>query len=106
MLEACKLCRGACCEAIQIPDTGNRDLDRWVGLHQPKSIARVLNAMILPTRCRALVDGKCSIYDSRPHVCVVYEPGGNSCRDTVNRGRSPSKAARILALLDELPSVR
>lgn len=97
MNDACKLCRGACCESIVLPLPPDPDHAAWLLKHGsggpwPGTVA-------LECRCRALVDGKCSVYDSRPQVCRDYQPGSDPCRAAVI-ARRLGKADRILALLE------
>lgn len=95
MNEACKLCRGACCESIKLPLPADPDVAQWLGLHGRVSSATVA----LECKCRALVDGKCSIYQDRPQVCRDYAPGSPACRETVVLRRR-GEMFRIIALLD------
>jgi len=38
----------------------------------------------LPTPCAFLVDNKCSIYPTRPNVCVAFDPDGDEHKKCLN----------------------
>lgn len=95
MNPACKLCRGACCESLMIPLPADEGAAMWLSLHGRPGFPGTVR---LECACRKLRDGKCTIHDSRPSVCVDYPVGGESCRATV-RLRRPGMAAEILELM-------
>lgn len=97
MHPACALCRGACCEFFALPVRGlgwPEDVTRWLELHGQT----VATAVEFNCACTKLVDGKCSIYASRPHLCSEYEVGGDHCRYTVETRRA-AQADAILKLM-------
>ncbi len=92
----CETCAGACCEEFSLPGVDVRppgpDERRWLELHGTRTGADVR----FECRCTALTaDGRCSIYSSRPMVCVTFEAGGKDCLDTVKRRRTPEQYAAI-----------
>ena len=119
----CEECRGACCESICMPLFENpsgsfiiNENNRWLAAHgtvEPSKEKQVQaydkdgkplgvqNIMIgdrvkLEVRCTKLTDGgRCSIYDSRPLPCVLYEPGGVDCLSTVKERRTAEDYKRI-----------
>lgn len=92
----CETCAGACCESFAIPASDLRPpgLDErvWIELHGKRD-GRYL---IFETRCTALTPGgRCAIYDDRPNVCRVFEPGGHDCLATVRARRTAAQYAAI-----------
>ena len=84
----CKQC-GHCCKSL-ILEIGEHDI-----LREPKllSYVRLLNGggeieweveldreYILPTPCPFLKENKCTIYQTRPNVCVGFRPGSEQCK--------------------------
>lgn len=83
MNAACEICRGACCESM-VMGLPHGDFGVWLRYHgEPIGKERVE----LPSPCRMLVEGKCSVWESRPEHCRCYEVGGEACRATVRRRR-------------------
>ena len=77
MKRACLICKGACCESVVMDaDTGLR-----FDIGQDK--------VELATPCSKLCGGRCSIWETRPEVCRVFEVGGVDCRAAVLRRRFP-----------------
>jgi Fe-S-cluster containining protein len=92
----CLECRGACCESFSIPIADVKppgpDERSWLELHG----TREGDSIAFECRCTALTaDGRCSIYEGRPLVCVFYAPGGPDCLETVRRRRTPEQYQRI-----------
>ena len=101
-MSACDLCRGACCEDLVFPAAGLTEQTR--AFLEVRGVARVQltrvhQGIAFPVPCQHLADGRCAIYESRPFVCALYAAGGEACRETVKRRRSPEEAARILAAM-------
>ncbi len=80
---SCKRC-GACCRN-SIIEIHHLDVVREPRLLE---IATLMDADIpfesewekeysLPSPCVFLVDNKCTIYPTRPNVCVAFDPDGN-----------------------------
>ena len=103
MSEACKLCRGACCESLIFPIDGNQpavvefySTRAHVIAYQGKAISAEVEA-----RCpKLLKSGKCLCYLTRPQACQTFPVGGLDCRLAVKFRRPADKAAAIFALLD------
>ncbi len=87
----CFRCRGACCEEFILPLDAievRRDADakRWFQLHGSLLIGPRIH---FECKCTQLTDeGKCSIYETRPDVCKVLEPGSEACLNVVRRRRT------------------
>lgn len=83
MNRACEICKGACCESIvfKVPET---DEGRWLGMHATPTTG---GKHEINVKCNALCGGKCSVWNSRPAVCVNFEVGGDACIDTLMRRR-------------------
>jgi len=79
----CEQCAAACCRYIALPidkPRTPRDYDdiRWYLMHEGVSVFVEDGDWYcqFQTRCRNLaLDNRCSIYESRPHICRDYEPG-------------------------------
>lgn len=80
----CKRC-GACCRK-SIIEIHHLDVVREPRLLE---VATLMNGgdefesdwekeYFLPTPCNFLVDGACSIYATRPNVCVMFGPDGET----------------------------
>ena len=91
----CDVCAGACCEEFIMPDNGSRDdASRWFALHGSSKV--LAGYLVFECRCTRLsVDGRCSIYDTRPDICRRYMRGGIDCVETVQRRRIPEEYAEI-----------
>jgi Fe-S-cluster containining protein len=88
---ACALCRGACCEYMQIK-YADKDSQAWCDLHGTPD----KHGTILELPCKHLrKDGQCGIYEVRPLACFVYKVDGEHCRSAVQL-RRPEKAVEIL----------
>lgn len=88
----CEICRGACCEYLEIRIGGSPDQQRWLGLHGTPS----RYGTALDCRCGELsTDGRCQIYLSRPSVCHDYPVGGAACVASVRRQRTAAQYADI-----------
>ena len=87
---ACAICKGSCCEYMQIKyaDAASQE---WCDLHGTPD----KHGTILELPCKQLQrDGRCGIYESRPIACVVYMVGSEHCKSAV-RLRRPEKADAI-----------
>lgn len=95
----CSECRGACCESVLVPlPPPAPDRARWLAL---RGIGLVAGFHEFPVRCTALTDaGRCGIYEDRPVLCRVYEPGGADCLQTVQLRRTPDDYQRIRDVTD------
>ncbi len=102
----CELCGGACCEAITLditPFAQSSDFIRFIEFRSVPQVREVegkqsVNMRMFEARCLMLKNGRCCVYDCRPQMCQVFEPGGDSCRSTVMARRSVDQAQKILAL--------
>lgn len=89
----CAACRGACCETIIVPLSGDDDTNRWAGLH---GVHVNGSRVALNCRCSALTaEGACSIYEKRPELCRSYLAGGQACLETVRALRTEAEYASI-----------
>lgn len=75
----CQQC-GECCRKTMI------DIQELDILREPKLAAAVLGEirddpgrLIFETPCRFLDGNRCSIYPTRPNICVAHVPGTNQC---------------------------
>ena len=70
---SCEMC-GECCEfaTLIIKDTNSQ---KWLELHRMVVIGKLGNDLMVkvPIRCSELIDGRCNIYNTRPHVCSEYK---------------------------------
>lgn len=99
MNAACRLCQGACCKFFILKrDSGySDDYWRWVQLHSDRCNEDHAQFNI---PCKALQNGKCVIYDTRPFVCQMFPVGGPDCRAIVNKTHHKHMAKRILAEME------
>jgi Fe-S-cluster containining protein len=96
--DACKLCRGACCEGLMFPSSEDEDVQRWFVYHGRDLGGGLIH---IPSPCKHLQTcGTCAIHKHRPNVCRTYKVGGLSCRHTVSVQRPKDRDA-IIALLDQ-----
>ena len=92
----CDLCRGACCESIALPIRyEDADAQRWLAYHGTETPGGIM----MDCKCSKLKNGKCSIYQTRPEVCRVFEVGSVGCLDAIRR-RRPFKAGEIIKLME------
>lgn len=92
-MNPCEICKGACCESIILPISfKDKDAQRWLDLHGERSEMGIR----LDCKCKALVDGRCSIYDDRPEVCRVFEVGSAGCLLALNTRRDEETISRVL----------
>ena len=96
----CRTCRGACCESFSLPlcdiDPPSNDAMYWIKLHGREHMTPSGTAVSFECRCTALAaDGRCLIYDNRPYVCQVYQPGSHDCLETVRVRRTPGQYKEI-----------
>jgi hypothetical protein len=95
MNAACLICRGACCESVVVPRTGEAENDKWLLLHGEPSD---LGGVVLACRCKALQDdGSCGVYQGRPQPCQDFKVGCMRCRESVEMKRSAEVAALVFA---------
>jgi Fe-S-cluster containining protein len=100
----CEICGGACCEAVTLDITPFAQSSDFVRFLEFRSLPQVreiggkqsVNMRLFEARCLMLKDGKCCVYDQRPKMCQIFEPGGQNCRSTVTARRSKELAAVIL----------
>lgn len=97
MHPACKECRGACCELITFSYKADETLDQYFQVRAKKTDLGYSFESI----CPKLKDGKCSIYENRPHICDVYKVGCDACKNAIKLRRSPKQQKKILSLLDD-----
>ena len=99
MNPACELCRGACCESITLNvQHKSADVERWIDLHGQ----RIAGGLNMDCACTALVDGKCSIYDTRPGVCQDFQVGSVNCLVSIGRRRTPEQRAAIIEVMETM----
>jgi len=95
-LTACDVCKGACCESIVLGVRyEDKDAQRWLSYHGEVRE----NGVRFECRCSKLRHGKCTIYDSRPEVCRVFEVGSPACLEAIEHRRK-FKSAQILKLIE------
>lgn len=101
----CERCRGACCESLTLTiHPSSLDFQRFLEL---RSVPQRDGDAPLGTSfrrnfevpCKALIDGRCSVYEFRPNVCELFTPGGPECESTVRARRSAEEAAAILGAI-------
>lgn len=84
MNKACEICRGACCETIVL-DVSQRNPDFYLWLkYHGEALERGIR---LECACKMLKDGKCSVYETRPKICMVYQVGCSACLATIHERR-------------------
>jgi len=79
----CEHCTAACCRYLALPldrPRTARDYDdiRWYLMHEGISVFVEEGDWYIQfqTRCRNLLpDNRCGVYDTRPEICMEYEPG-------------------------------
>jgi Fe-S-cluster containining protein len=109
----CEICGGACCEAVTLditPFAQSSDFVRFLEFRSVPQIREVdgkqsVNMRMFEAKCLMLKDGRCCVYDHRPKMCQMFEPGGPNCQTTVTARRTPEIAGIILnidALKEEL----
>ncbi len=98
----CLECKGACCEwlGVHVPAFaglgGTVEFLRARGQVDEVSAALDPVFVVLECRCPKLTDeGLCGIYDTRPMVCVDFEPGCPDCLRSVRARRTPEEYQRI-----------
>ena len=100
MHPACSLCRGACCEAIILPvKARDSDNQRWLEYHGEMTDFGIY----LECKCSKLKNGKCSIYQSRPNVCLDFPVGSPGCLAAIAR-RRPYKEQQIRRIIEDTDS--
>lgn len=96
--DACRLCRGACCETLVLPvvlEEAPVDIRQSMLM---RGARRELGGVRIDSRCRFLSrKGLCSIHESRPDVCRKFEVGSPACRAAIIANRRI--ADQILARL-------
>ena len=99
MHPACNLCQGACCRYFRLKrDSGySDDYWRWVTLHSDRYGENVCEFSI---PCKALKNGKCTIYETRPFMCQMEAVGGSMCRYSIGMYHKKHLAKRVLQLID------
>jgi Fe-S-cluster containining protein len=79
-MTACELCKGSCCKSVVLPlSPYSERTHEWFALH-----GEVKSGMVrLNQPCSKLIDGKCSIYETRPEVCRTFPVGCSHCLEDV-----------------------
>ena len=99
MSEACKLCKGACCESVFVPINSS---PMTVEFYEARgSVFEILGSTYaeLPARCPYLSKtGKCMTYAQRPVACSRFVVGSLMCIAAIER-RRPDQAEAIKALI-------
>jgi Fe-S-cluster containining protein len=97
--EACKLCKGACCESLLIPIDRNPMVTEFYDVRSVTLEIKGQPFAKIESRCPLLKEcGRCRIYASRPVACIRYEVGSPMCLATVERRRI-DQAEAIKALM-------
>jgi Fe-S-cluster containining protein len=102
----CEICGGACCEAVTLditPLAQSSDFMRFLEFRSVPQVREVdgklnVNMRMFEAKCLMLKDRRCSVYDQRPKMCQIFEPGSQNCRTTVLARRTPELAGIILNL--------
>ena len=99
MSEACKLCKGACCESIMLRiDTSPIETEFYDARGSVFQLHGFQYAE-LPARCPYLSKaGKCMTYSQRPVACSRFVVGSTMCIAAIER-RRPDQAEAIKALI-------
>lgn len=75
----CKRC-GQCCRRLIIDEVIELDIVREPRIKEHVEEFRdEPGRYLLKTPCPFLVDNKCSIYPTRPNICVAFEMGSHDC---------------------------
>jgi hypothetical protein len=97
--EACKLCRGACCESVMLLIDRNPLTAEFYCARGEVFAINGNPVAELPCRCPHLSNsGKCKTYASRPVACIRFEAGSTMCLAAIER-RRPDQAEAIIALI-------
>lgn len=102
----CEICGGACCEAVTLdvtPFAQSSDFVRFLEFRSLPQVREVdgkqsVNMRLFDARCLMLKGGRCCVYDQRPLMCQIFEPGSQNCRSTVTARRTPEQAQSILGV--------
>ena len=95
MHPACEICDGACCKFFGVQKTSFKaDVANWIALHGVDEGDTV--RFMIP--CTKLEGGKCSIYETRPHVCKTAEVGGRDCLDAIGKVAKDREAEILKAM--------
>ena len=99
MSDACKLCRGACCESIMLPIDRNPLTAEFYSARAEVFAVNGQPIAEIPYRCPSLSSsGKCKCYASRPVACIRFAVGSTMCLAAIER-RRPDQAEAIKALI-------
>ena len=81
MNNTCRLCGACCCRYLTLPlapeSTFDAEAKRWLELH---GITIGNGKLIIPLRCSKLLNGVCTIYETRPKVCRDFAVDGEACQ--------------------------
>ena len=96
MSEACKLCRGACCESLLVP-TGEDKFSQDFWATRGRVFEMQGQAFVeLENKCKNLTGcGLCGIYPDRPEACIIYQIGSQACIQTIKTRRADQAEAII-----------
>ena len=98
MSEACKLCKGACCESVMLPIDRNPMTAEFYRARGKVFYIHGQPYAEVASRCPSLSGtGKCKCYTSRPVACIRFVVGSTMCQAAVER-RRPNQAEAIKAL--------
>jgi Fe-S-cluster containining protein len=100
----CEICGGACCEAVTLDITSlaqSSDFTRFLEFRSVPQVREVdgklnVSMRLFDAKCLMLKDGRCCVYDQRPLMCQLFEPGSQNCRTTVTARRTKELAQVIL----------
>jgi len=91
------MCKGACCEVTYFNAPLDEDHNRLME-YKSVFIDEENGRLFYRCGCKKLVNGLCTIYDSKPKICSEFAVGSVLCISCVNELR-PKKAKAILALM-------
>lgn len=73
----CKVNCSKCCELmiVEIKEKVTEDYIRWAEYHYGVEVVDIKGHYFLKldTPCRKLVEGQCSIHDTKPELCRAYD---------------------------------
>jgi len=96
MSEACKLCRGACCESLLVP-IGDDKISKDFWATRGRVFEMYDHTYVeLENKCGKLTPcGSCGIYPDRPEACIIYQVGSQACLQTIKTRRADQAEAII-----------
>jgi Fe-S-cluster containining protein len=99
MSDACKLCRGACCESLLVPIEYDKVSKDFWDTRGRTFVMHNQGFVELENRCKHLEGcGSCGIYPNRPKACIIYKVGSHACIQTI-KSRRADQAEAIIRLI-------